>query len=187
MNNMPVFKKIHLDMDGPLVDDIAMYAKYSNMSIVDVREHIEVIKMLGRKQEFVFPIIKKAIADGHFAKATPTFFHYQLVNYLIPYWKSLGIEVGILSSTMKDNPDAEYLATQKKEWLFNNKLGDISTIFSNGSADKQNYAETGHLLIDDYDRTIGQFISKGGFALHYTSCSETIYKLTLLGLVPKFF
>lgn len=47
---------------------------------------------------------------------------------------------------------------------------------------KQEYARPGALLIDDYDRTIGQFIKAGGYAIQYTNLNEVMQKLRLIGL-----
>lgn len=182
---VPEVHTILLDMDGVMVDDINMFAKMCPEITTSMADHIAKLKVFGQKQQFVFPLINKAIDEGEFAKASPTLFVGALHNILLPYWKSLGIEVKILTSTMAENPKEEELKEQKLEWLKKYKLDHLPVIFSKGSAKKQDHAEKGVLLIDDYDRTIGQFISKGGYAIQYTNLNEVTYKLRLIGLAPS--
>ena len=64
------------------------------------------------------------------------------------------------------------------------KLDNLKVNLVEGSAKKQEFAKDGVLLIDDYDRTIGQFISSGGYAIQYTTLNEVLHKLRLIGLCP---
>lgn len=177
----PEIKKILLDMDGPLVDDFYMFSCLVP-TIKDMKDHITKLKVFGKKQEFIFPLIDEAIKRGMFEKAKKTQFCEVACLLLIPYWKSLGIEVEILSSTMKENPRRKELEDQKIRWLKANGLGHLPVNLVHGSAEKQKFAEPGVLLIDDYDRTIGQFISQGGYAIQYTNFKEVMHTLSLLNL-----
>jgi hypothetical protein len=88
---------------------------------------------------------------------------------------------------MKENPYRKDLEQQKLQWLQNNGLGDLTAHLVEGSMKKQEYAKPGVLLIDDYDRTIGQFIKAGGYAIQYVDCNDTLYKLRLIGLAPSYY
>lgn len=181
---IPKVRIIYLDMDGVLVDDMDMFQRLCPTLGKSMKEHVDFLKIFGKKQDFIFPLISQAIDKNHFATAKPTLFLTAVRDILLPYWKSLGIEVEILTSTMSNNPKTEELRKQKLEWLNHNFLGDLPVNFTEGSAKKQEYAIQGSLLIDDYDRTIGQFIANGGYAIQYTNLTEVMYKLRLVGLAP---
>lgn len=173
---------ILLDLDGPCVDDMLMFSLLAP-HVKNMEDHITTLKILGKKQEFIFPLINEAIKGKLFLKAKPTLFVTALKDLLIPYWVSLGINVEILSSTMKVNPLREDLTQQKMDWC-KKHLPNLKVNLVDGSEVKQTFAKPGVLLIDDYDRTIGQFIKAGGYAIHYTSLNNTIKQLKLLNLVP---
>lgn len=177
-------KKILLDMDGPLVDDIAMFKKVEP-SITNIEEHIKTLTILGKKQAFIIPIIFEAIKQKAFEDAEPTMFLIPLKNDLLKYWKLLGIEVEVLSSTMQTNPLRKELEEQKLKWC-ETHLPGIKVNLAEGSAKKQDWAEEGTLLIDDFARTISQFINKGAYGIHHTSLNDTLYQLRLLGLIPQY-
>ncbi len=182
MVNKLNINKVLLDLDGPLVDDIAMFQQLSPTT-PQIEDHIQVLMICGKKQEFMFPLIFEAIEKGLFEKAKPTLFYTAIKDLLIPYWLSLGIEVEILSSTMHTNPLRKELEQQKIKWC-NKYLPNLKLNLSEGSAKKQDYAGSGVLLIDDFGRTISQFISKGGCGIHYTSLNSTMKQLRLIGLTP---
>lgn len=171
-------------MDGPLVDDLHMF-KSLCPSIDNMEDHIKTLIILGKKQEFIIPLIYEAINKKLFEKAEPTLFLVPLKNNLLSYWQSLGIEVEILSSTMATNPFRKELEQQKIKWC-EKHLPGIKVNLAEGSTKKQDWAEECTLLIDDFGRTISQFISKGGYGIHYTSLNNTMYQLQLLGLIPQY-
>lgn len=173
---------ILLDMDGCIVDDTDMF-KLLCPTISNIKDHINVLTISGKKQEFIFPLIQEAIKRNMFEKAKPTLFYTALKDLLIPYWISLGINVEILSSTMHTNPLREELKNQKLKWV-KKYLPDLKVNLSEGSALKQNWAKEGTLLIDDYSRTIAQFINAGGLGIQYTSLNNTMHQLKLIGLTP---
>lgn len=175
-------KKIVLDLDGCIVDDKDMFQRLNPM-IVNIEDHIKTLSIIGKKQEFVTPLIYEAIEKKLFEKAKPTLFLTALKDILIPYWKSLNIEIEVLSSTMKINPNREELKRQKLKWC-SEFLPHLKVNLSDGSERKQDWAEEGVLLIDDFGRTISQFIAKGGYGIHYTSLNSTMHQLRLLGLTP---
>ena len=183
MFTLPKIHTILLDMDGVLVDDVDMFA-HLNPLVKDMKDHIDTLKIFGQKQNYIFPLITEAIEKNRFLTAKQTNFTYAVKVILLPYWKSLGINVEILSSTMKENPNRSNLEHQKLQWLKNNSLDHLTANLTNGSHTKKDYAAEGVLLIDDYDRTIGQFISSGGYAIQYTTLNEVLHKLRLIGLCP---
>ena len=183
---IPEIHTIKLDMDGPLVCDHGMFAQL-DPAVPDMAAHIDMLKIFGQKQAYLFPLIEQAIQKGLFLTASPTTFAEYVIAVLIPFWKEKGIKVEILSSTMKENPYRKDLEQQKLQWLQNKGLGDLTAHLVEGSMKKQEHAEPGVLLIDDYDRTIGQFIKAGGYAIQYIDCNDTLYKLRLIGLAPSYY
>lgn len=183
----PEIHTILLDMDDVLVDSTKMFSDILGVSDFDLERHIHVLKAFGEKQRFIFPLIFKAIDQESFSTAPRTNFTNAVTHRLLDYWTNeLKINVEILTSTMKENPKREELQQQKLIWLQQNGLGHLKANFAVGSEDKQTYAKKGVLLIDDFDRTIGQFISRGGYGIQYTNLTEVLYKLSLLNLIPPF-
>lgn len=178
---LPPIDTIYLDMDGPLVDDFDMFSGL-DPQVRDMEEHITKLKIFGKKQSYLFPLIEEAILKHRFLTAKPTKFAEVLKLLLLPYWKEKGINVEILSSTMHTNPNRDSLADQKIKWLQANGFGHLKANLVEGSLCKQEFARPGALLIDDYDRTIGQFIKAGGYAIQYTDLNEVMQKLRLIGL-----
>ena len=178
---LPDIHTILLDMDGVLVDDISMFSQQDRL-IKDMKNHLNTLKIFGMKESYVFPLIQEAIKNKGFLKANPTSFAFVIKDILFPFWKEKGITVEILSSTMKTNPLRKDLEQQKLQWLANNNLDNLKVNLVEGSAKKQEFAKPGVLLIDDYDRTIGQFISSGGYGIQYTTLTEVMSKLKLIGL-----
>lgn len=178
---IPKIDTIYLDMDGVLVDDNDMFSRIAP-TVGNMKEHISKLKVFGQKQAFIFPLIDEAIKRNLFEKAKKTQFGEVVSLLLLPYWKELGINVEILSSTMKTNPLRKELEDQKIKWLKAHGFGHLKINLVPGSAEKQVFARAGALLIDDYDRTIGQFISQGGYAIQYTNFKEVMHTLSLLNL-----
>ena len=46
---------------------------------------------------------------------------------------------------------------------------------------KKDYAVSGSILIDDYEKNTREFTAKGGIGIHHTSTSNTIRQLKKLG------
>lgn len=186
--DLPEIHTILIDMDEVLVNSHAIFAQVAKVDPYEFEKTLAVLKVFGLKQKLIFPLIFKAIDLELFSIAPPTNFTVALKHNILDYWiNTLGLKVEILTSTMKENPKREELQQQKLSWVSaHDKIKDLKVNFAVGSEDKQNFAKPGVLLIDDFDRTIGQFISKGGYALHYTNLTEVLVKLKLLGLLPSF-
>ena len=90
----------------------------------------------------------------------------------------------ILSSLSSDSTVQSTIATQKLRWIQKNGV-DIKFNFVKGASLKQEFAKPGTLLLDDYQRTINQFINAGGCAILVPEdISVVMRKLSLLGLCP---
>lgn len=182
MKNILNVNKILLDFDGVIVDALDMFSKL-RPEIADFESHLKILTISGKKEEFVYPLILEAIDKEAFKNAQPTHFLFVLNKLLIPYWKTLGIEIEILTSTMTVNPKRDQLVEQKEFW-HQKYLPELKINFCDGSSKKQEWAKEGVLLIDDFGRTISQFIKQGGFGIHYTSLNETLNQLRIIGLSP---
>ena len=68
----------------------------------------------------------------------------------------------------------------KRLWVKNN-LPDTKLILAQAK-DKQNYAQSNRILIDDRPSNIDQWRSQGGIGILHTSASDTIKQLKELGL-----
>ena len=180
---LPEVKGIYIDMDGVIVDDVEMWQR-CHPTIPNLGAHIRKLKVFGQKQAFMYPTVIECIKRNYFETGKPTLFLTVLKDILLPMWKEKGIQVEILSSTMSNNPLSAEIARQKHAWLKANGLGHLPCNLVEGSAKKQEHAKEGWLLIDDYDRTIGQFISKGGYAVQYTNINEVMETLRLIKLAP---
>lgn len=183
--NYPNVQHILVDMDGVIVDDVGMFSKLVP-EVKNMESYLKFLAIQGKRQGFIFPLIEKAITTNQFAVAPATNFLEVLKQILIPAWIKQGIKVSILTSTMAVNPNRKSLEDQKLFWLQENGLGHIPVIFAEGSAKKQEYATPTTLLIDDFDRTIGQFKKQGGMAIQYTKLTEVLEQLELLGLYEVF-
>ena len=173
---------ILLDMDGVVIDDIECLAPSSGLSSRKFKEKLQYLSIVGGKNEYLFPIIIKAIEDKAFETAPTTMFSYALQKCYLNHWKDLDIKVEFLSSTMSINPCRESLAKQKQISIETHFKG-MKLNLVEGSALKQTYAKPGVLLIDDYQRTVSQFIQAGGYAICHKETNSTIEQLGILGLL----
>lgn len=174
---------IYIDMDEVIVNFKKAIIKANPQA--DVERMYEVSSVVGMQRKLMSQWIPNMIKTQAFATAEPLPLFYILRDKLIPYWKSLGIDVQILSSLSSDVTVQSTIATQKLRWIQNNNV-DIKFNFVKGASLKQEFAKRGTLLLDDYQRTINQFIKAGGCALLVTEdISSVMKKLSLLGLCPK--
>lgn len=184
MKNMYNIHKILIDLDDVCVDSSEMFGRLCP-TIKDMESYLLTLKILGKKQEIVYDLILKAITKKLYLTAKPTLFVTALTDVLLPYWSSLGIQVEILSSIMSNNPLEKELSEQKLLWC-KKYFPQLKVSLVPGSSLKQDFAkDRGVLLIDDYDRTISQFIKSGGVAIQYTTLNNTMKQLRLLHLTPE--
>ena len=174
---------IYIDMDEVIVNFKKALIEANPQA--DVERMYEVASVLGVQRKLMFQWIPNMIKTQAFATAEPLPLFYILRDKLIPHWKSLGIDVQILSSLSSDTAVQSTIATQKLRWIQNNNV-DIKFNFVKGASLKQEFAKSGTLLLDDYQRTINQFITAGACGLLVTEdTSAVLRKLSLLGLCPE--
>lgn len=74
----------------------------------------------------------------------------------------------------------EFCVEGKKAWL-KKHLGSVEGIFVRAS-EKQKYAGPNAILIDDLEKNISQWVSKGGIGILHKSAEQTIKELKSLGV-----
>lgn len=175
---------IYLDMDEVLVD--FKYALVKCNPEYDVAKMYDIAPIFGNKEALIHTWIANTIKQNGFATAEPLGFYNKVMDQLLPFWKSKGIEVEILSSLTSNPAIQSQIATQKLRWLTNNNCS-IKFNFVKGAKNKQSFAKPGALLIDDYHKNVTQFIAAGGYAIlaDPENQQDSIYeKLRLIGLTP---
>ena len=99
----------------------------------------------------------------------------QLWTYIKKYSPS------ILSAYPVNKNNMDYAIKGKNEWISNNLNGYGNVNLVKG-IEKQNYATPTSILIDDSQRNIKQWESKGGIGILHISTKDTIKQLKRLGL-----
>lgn len=155
-------KKIFLDMDGVIVD--FMEAVYKLYNLKDFREW----EKLGPEK---YSKINK-MGEKWWSQMNWTRDGKKLWNYL------KNEDVTILSATPRDSISRPISLEGKKNWLSKN----IGSSYSSKAllviaVEKQNYASPNHILIDDSDRNIRQWKSKGGIGILHKNTNDTIKQL----------
>ena len=87
----------------------------------------------------------------------------------------------ILSAYSRKEPNSR---RGKLKWLAKNTDFKKRNILLVKRSQKQQYAKTGgkpNVLIDDYDKNIKEWESKGGIGIHHTSVGKSIGELSRLG------
>ena len=183
VKNKLKINKIYLDMDGPLVNDLEMYAKVSDIEYSKFLDNLEIGIITGRHQAMIHKCIPTCIEQRMFENASITYFGLSVQDRILK-WKNAGIEVNILSSVMNDNPLKDSLYEQKHNWLKRYNFDSLidNVILVEGARHKQNYADPKSLLIDDYSKNVSRFIENNGNAIHFTDSISTEYKLNVIGL-----
>lgn len=182
MENKPKIDTIYIDLDGVVVDLHKLISAHLQVDEFDLEKEIKVLSCFNRYEEKFFPIIFELIKKESFKDAPEKAFSNLLKILYIPLWKSRGITVEFLSSTMKTNPLRESLKKQKREWVDNHYPGIILNLVD-GSSFKKDFARPGALLIDDSVSNVLSFKAYGGFGLHYDNLDNVAETLSLLKLV----
>lgn len=157
--------KIYLDMDGVIVNFMSAvnnFFKSINFKSWEAmgKEKYTEINKIGEKWWSEM----KWTSDGK-----------RLWNYLEDY------NVTILSATPVD-PESRAISTEgKRNWLTKN----IGSSYARNALivigiEKQNYADKNSILIDDSERNIRQWRSKGGIGILHKSTTDTIKQLEKL-------
>jgi hypothetical protein len=151
---------IYCDLDGVLVDFDKGYKDLTGMTTQEANSQgdkvfWEPIKKAGEKYWVDLEWMPKG---------------KQLWNYIKQYNPKL------LSAPSREKSSR----TGKQKWVDNNLPG-VKLILAN-AVDKQNYSGENQILIDDREKNIEQWRSKGGTGILHTSTEDTIKQLKELGL-----
>jgi hypothetical protein len=87
----------------------------------------------------------------------------------------------ILSAYPIKSPNKEYAQKGKLIWIEKN-LQNVNKVYLVKGIEKQNFATSTSILIDDAKRNIEQWISKGGIGILHKNSNDTIKQLKALGL-----
>ena len=151
---------IYCDMDGVLADFDKGYKDLTGITTQEAD---------AKGAEFFWEPIAKAGASFWIKlKWMPD--GKQLWDYIKQYNPSL------LSAPSKEKSSR----IGKHVWVKRN-LPDVKLILAN-AVDKQNYSGENQILIDDREKNIEQWRSKGGIGIFHTSAADTIKQLKELGL-----
>lgn len=150
-------EKIYLDMDGVISDFDKRFFELFGHSANEV-------KGTFTKSD----LWEKFVNGGNFE----TLDWFPGGERLLEYLREFDVPIEILSSS----GGAEYydlIAEQKTNWLRNNNILFPVNIVP-GKRYKKDYANSSHILIDDTERNIVEFIECGGFAIHHRDATTTM-------------
>lgn len=158
----PTSYKIYCDMDGVLTDFKGDFQHYSGYSTEEYETKF------GEKAFWKFihhDIGIKFWSDMNWMPSGKEL------------WKYIESYSPILLSAPFNHPDSR---KGKKIWVESN-IGKQKLILSK-AINKKNYASTKSILIDDMEKNIKGWISKGGIGILHSSNDDTIKQLKKLGL-----
>lgn len=124
-------------------------------------------------------IVAKAYADNpnFFAELEVTPWAPQLLNMLKGLQDDFGVMISILTAVGTVHPDKDAVKKQNVHWIQNvlpagKGIRDIPDFFEiyqvDRSSDKAKmFAHKEHILIDNFDRSLDEFIAAGGIGIKY--------------------
>lgn len=174
--------QIAIDMDEVIVDLEQSVADVTNRP--EFKTKLNSIQDYKKRMTYFFTDFDKAVEKNCFLKAKPLPFYFILKDTLIPYWKSLGVDVFLLSSSTGNKEYQDEIEKQKREWYSLNDL-NVKLEITKGGAEKAKYAHHSCILVDDSASNITNFINAGGVGLLHTSIDTTINELKKVGLFPS--
>ena len=151
--------KIYVDLDGVLVN---FKTALENIGIS--------IKELEDNPKAVWPRVIKA-GENFWSHAPWMKDGKELWNYVKKY------DPDILSSPLNTNASKN----GKRIWVKNEISPNVKVILCKKS-EKQDHADEHSILIDDFERNIEQWRSKGGIGILHKNTKSTIAELKKLGL-----
>lgn len=157
-----MIRKIYLDMDGVLSDFSKRFIEVNTIDPEEVRGTFTESEAWD-----------KFVNDGHFATLEWFPGGIQLWDYLKP--NLLVRDIEILSSS-GGHRFYETIAKDKTEWLRKNNI-HIPVNVVPGKRFKRDFAHPSHLLIDDTERNVVEFIEAGGEAILHRTFEETLVEL----------
>ena len=180
---MTKIKKIYLDMDGVLVDNILGLAHLENTTIDGIQEQKSNIRKNNPDIDFVIQLIRKHLYTNKHFSTCPPMKEFHVFTKLIRQWLSNGLHVEILSSGTSGKDIFHEVCRQKDEWLDTWGLSILPAHYAMGSSEKQKWAAPDILLIDDYGKNIDEFRAAGGHAIQHLNMNDTIVQLQELNLI----
>lgn len=161
---------IYCDMDGVLAD----FKRGVSEFFYDGHEWDKLERRYGAEhwqKEFIKPIQ----IHGKFWENLPLYPGAMLLwNYIKPF------NPFILSAY--PSWDEEGAQRGKKLWLARHVRVPESRVLLVDRHEKQLYATPTSILIDDYDKNIREWTSKGGIGIHYLNAPQAISALSKLGI-----
>jgi phosphoglycolate phosphatase-like HAD superfamily hydrolase len=158
---------IYIDMDGVLCDFIKSASKATGKPLKDFTDWMKIREFAWKK------VSEKGVDFWSNLDWTPD--GKKLWNYIQKY------NPNILSAHPVKSPNKEYALKGKPIWIKNNLQG-VDKIYLVKGIDKQKYANSTSILIDDAERNIKQWESKGGIGILHKNTEDTIKQLKELGL-----
>ena len=149
---------IFVDMDGVLVDFVSGYLELTDISKQEMDDLDD-----SDPESFWEPISKAGFDWWATLDWMPD--GKDLWNFIEPYNPT------ILSAPTKIKTKTCILG--KKIWIWR-EIGNIPMIFEK---DKYKYADDNHILIDDTENKISDWVAQGGIGILHTSAKDTIEKL----------
>lgn len=163
MREANLMRKIYLDMDGVLCDFDKRFRELFGHPPDEV------------KGTFTKSSHWKEFVDGdNFA----TLDWYPGGKELLKYLNNFNVPIEILSSS-GGHEFYEIIANQKTRWLRNNGINFTANIVP-GKRYKKDFADPYHVLVDDTERNVIEFIEAGGFAILHKEIDHTIATLEFM-------
>ncbi len=161
--------KVYLDLDGVLVDllvgyeDIVGYSLLFANSEYGKENRHEIWSPTFEVDDFWYNLPKMPEAD-------------ELLAYVEPFKN----RVHVLSAPIRANPDQ--CENQKRNWVEDNTWIEPHRVHIVPRRDKHKFATdpktgTPNILVDDFAKTIDQWIEAGGIGIHHTEIDKTIHQL----------
>lgn len=155
--------KIYLDMDGVLSDFDKRFVETFNIKPNDVRGTFTASDQW-----------KQFVEQEHFA----TLDWFPGGKELLAFLRQFDIPIEILSSS-GGHIFHEEITKQKTAWLRDNNINFPVNVVP-GKKYKKDYADWNHLLIDDTERNIIEFLEAGGMAILHNNPKNTIATLEFI-------
>lgn len=160
-----MFKTIYIDSDG-VIADFSSYVMQHYGKLPD--------GLTGRDKKDFWQWVQR-----HNDTVEPFFLNLPKMedaDVLLDYCTRMFDEVIILTAT-GHTPIG--VGEQKREW-YQKYYPDLKVELVRKSNDKARYAESGRILIDDRDKSIGPWVAGGGIGILHTRAEDTISQIESL-------
>lgn len=160
---------IYLDMDGVLADFDSKCVELTGKHFMVWPDSQSAWAAIEQHQDMyrILPPLSDALA---------------LIEGCVSLSKIYGCKLAVLTAIPRIGR-LPLVAQHKQEWLAEHfpQFPDLLTNFNIGpyAVDKQNHCKPDHVLIDDSDLNIPQWIAKGGCGILHTSAEQSLAELVL--------